>query len=55
MVSDVLSRNRHNPDFEIDVLTCSVTYMHRQHFRSDVLVTFHLPMKFTAKVLVSIM
>ncbi|KAM5533713.1 hypothetical protein V8D89_012586 [Ganoderma adspersum] len=49
MVSDVLSQNRHNPDFEIDVLTCSVTYMHRQHFRSDVLVTFHPPMKFTPK------
>ncbi|TBU25155.1 hypothetical protein BD311DRAFT_790578 [Dichomitus squalens] len=50
MVSDVLSRNRHNPDFEIDVLTCSITYMHREHFRSDVLVTFHPPMKFTPKV-----
>ncbi|KAI0369706.1 hypothetical protein BV20DRAFT_967706 [Pilatotrama ljubarskyi] len=49
LVSDVLSRNRHNPDFEIDVLTCSITYMHRQHFRSDVLVTFHPPMKFTPK------
>ncbi|KAI0674869.1 hypothetical protein C8Q78DRAFT_964906 [Trametes maxima] len=49
LVSDVLSRNRGNPDFEIDVLTCSITYMHRQHFRSDVLVTFHPPMKFTPK------
>ncbi|KAI0779563.1 hypothetical protein C8Q74DRAFT_1259696 [Fomes fomentarius] len=49
LVSDVLTRNRHNPDFEIDVLTCSITYMHRQHFRSDVLVTFHAPMKFTPK------
>ena len=27
MVSDVLSRNRHDSDFEIDVLTCSITYM----------------------------
>ena len=27
LVSDVLSQNRHNPDFEIDVLTCSITYM----------------------------
>ncbi|KAI0745657.1 hypothetical protein C8Q76DRAFT_704428 [Earliella scabrosa] len=49
LVSDVLSRNRHNPNFEIDVLTCSITYMHRQHFRSDVLVTFHSPMRFTPK------
>ncbi|PCH43445.1 hypothetical protein WOLCODRAFT_138348 [Wolfiporia cocos MD-104 SS10] len=47
LVSDVLSRNRHNPKFEISVLTCSITYMHRQHFRSDVLVTFHEPIRFT--------
>ncbi|GBE81174.1 hypothetical protein BKA93DRAFT_814177 [Sparassis latifolia] len=49
IVSDVLSRNRNNPDFELSVLTCSITYMHRQHFRSDVLVTFHSPMKFRPK------
>ncbi|KAF8070662.1 hypothetical protein FPV67DRAFT_1035171 [Lyophyllum atratum] len=49
LVSDVLSRNRDNPEFEISVLTCSVTYMHRQHFRSDVLVTFHPPMTFRVK------
>ncbi|PPQ77225.1 hypothetical protein CVT25_011071 [Psilocybe cyanescens] len=49
LVSDVLSRNRNNPDFEISVLTCSITYMHRQHFRSDVLVTFHSPLTFTPK------
>ncbi|KAL4254288.1 Phospholipid/glycerol acyltransferase domain-containing protein [Abortiporus biennis] len=49
LVSDVLSRNRDKPDFEISVVTCSITYMHRQHFRSDVLVTFHAPMKFTPR------
>ncbi|EMD37618.1 hypothetical protein CERSUDRAFT_114270 [Gelatoporia subvermispora B] len=49
IVSDVLSRNRDKPDFEISVLTCSITYMHREHFRSDVLVTFHPPMKFRPK------
>ncbi|KAG5648631.1 hypothetical protein DXG03_003242 [Asterophora parasitica] len=49
LVSDVLTRNRDNSDFEVSVLTCSVTYMHRQHFRSDVLVTFHEPMKFRVK------
>ena len=27
IVSDVLNRNRNNPDFEISVLTCSITYM----------------------------
>ncbi|KAF7985042.1 hypothetical protein HWV62_8877 [Athelia sp. TMB] len=49
IVSDVLTRNRNNADFEISVLTCSITYMHRQHFRSDVLVTFNPPMTFTVK------
>ncbi|KAH9951520.1 hypothetical protein B0H21DRAFT_842014 [Amylocystis lapponica] len=49
IVSDVLSRNREQPDFEISVLTCSITYMHRQHWRSDVLVTFHEPIKFRPK------
>ena len=27
LVSDVLSRNRHNANFEVSVLTCSITYM----------------------------
>ncbi|KAG5638469.1 hypothetical protein H0H81_012534 [Sphagnurus paluster] len=66
LVSDVLTRNHDDPNFEISVLTCSVTYMysshasfdfypdpythrHRQHFRSDVLVTFHEPMVFRVK------
>ncbi|KAH0588888.1 hypothetical protein H2248_004677 [Termitomyces sp. 'cryptogamus'] len=49
LVSDVLTRNRNNPEFEISVLTCSITYMHRQHFRSDVLVTFHEPLVFRVK------
>ncbi|KZT72212.1 hypothetical protein DAEQUDRAFT_763318 [Daedalea quercina L-15889] len=49
LVSDVLSRNRDNPNFEVFVQTCSITYMHRQHFRSDVLVTFHEPLRFTPK------
>ncbi|KAG7098823.1 hypothetical protein E1B28_000727 [Marasmius oreades] len=49
LVSDVLSKNRSHSDFKISILTCSITYMHRQHFRSDVLVTFHEPMVFTPK------
>ncbi|KAJ7747381.1 hypothetical protein B0H16DRAFT_1555792 [Mycena metata] len=49
LISDVLTRNRNNPEFEICLLNCSVTYMHRQHFRSDVLVTFHPPMTFSPK------
>lgn len=71
IVSTVLSRNRSNGEFEISILTCSITYMsvgsmklgklgranlslltfrHRQHFRSDVLVTFHPPLTFRPKV-----
>lgn len=42
-----MSRNRDAPDFELSILTCSITYMHRQHFRSDVLVTFHPAIKLT--------
>ncbi|TRM69459.1 hypothetical protein BD626DRAFT_563204 [Schizophyllum amplum] len=49
LVSDVLSRNRDDPNFKISILPCSVTYMHRQHFRSDVLVSFHEPMTFRPK------
>ncbi|KAJ3803236.1 hypothetical protein GGU11DRAFT_762394 [Lentinula aff. detonsa] len=44
LASDVLSLHRHDPEFEIYILNCSVTYMHRQHWRSDVLVTWHAPM-----------
>ncbi|TFK23664.1 acyltransferase-domain-containing protein [Coprinopsis marcescibilis] len=49
MVTDILGRNRDNPDFEISVLPCAITYMHRQHFRSDVLVTFQKPLVFSPK------
>ena len=45
IASDVLSRNASNPDFELTLLTCSITYVHPQRFRSDVLVTvgqFHV-------------
>ncbi|KAJ6500068.1 hypothetical protein C8R47DRAFT_1257284 [Mycena vitilis] len=53
LISDVLTRNRNDPTFEICLLNCSVTYMHRQHFRSDVLVTFHPPMIFSPKELLA--
>lgn len=49
IVSAMLSRNRNDANFEISILTCSITYMHRQHFRSDVLVTFHPPLTFRPK------
>ncbi|KAK7472659.1 hypothetical protein VKT23_000772 [Stygiomarasmius scandens] len=46
LLSDVLSRNRNEPDFQVTLLSCSITYMHRQHWRSDVLITFHEPITF---------
>ncbi|EIW83042.1 hypothetical protein CONPUDRAFT_164054 [Coniophora puteana RWD-64-598 SS2] len=49
IVSDVLTRNRDKPDFAVAILTCSITYMNREHFRSDVLVTFNPPMMFTPR------
>ncbi|KAF9784425.1 hypothetical protein BJ322DRAFT_847987 [Thelephora terrestris] len=49
IVSDVLSRNRDDPNFTIYVQNCSITYTHRQHWRSDVLVTYHPPIRFTPK------
>ncbi|KAG1731516.1 uncharacterized protein EDB91DRAFT_1154364 [Suillus paluster] len=54
IVSDVLSRNRDDPDFSVSILTCSVTYMHRQYFRSDVLVTFNPPMTDNPELLVPV-
>jgi glycerol-3-phosphate O-acyltransferase / dihydroxyacetone phosphate acyltransferase len=50
LVSDTLSRNRDNSDFIMSILPCSVTFMHREHWRSDVLVTFHPPMRYTPEV-----
>ncbi|EJD03308.1 uncharacterized protein FOMMEDRAFT_85043 [Fomitiporia mediterranea MF3/22] len=49
LISDVLTRKKDDPTFRIHLLTCSITYMHRQHFRSDILITFHPPTPFTPK------
>ncbi|KAG8907177.1 hypothetical protein FRB99_005149 [Tulasnella sp. 403] len=49
IVSDVLSRNRDDPEFAVTVLTCSLTYVHRHAFRSDVLVSFNPPLRLTVK------
>ncbi|KAG8909383.1 hypothetical protein FRC01_006977 [Tulasnella sp. 417] len=49
IVSDVLTRNRDNPEFAVTLLTCSLTYVHRWSFRSDVLVSFNPPLKLTVK------
>lgn len=49
MTSDVLRRNKDNPDFKLVLLTCSITYLHREAFRSDVLVSFNPPIELTIK------
>ncbi|CCA72258.1 probable glycerol-3-phosphate O-acyltransferase (formerly described as CTR1 suppressor protein) [Serendipita indica DSM 11827] len=49
IVSDTLTAQRDNPDFELTVLTCSITYMHRERFRSDVLISFNRPLKLRPK------
>ncbi|SCZ97878.1 BZ3500_MvSof-1268-A1-R1_Chr3-3g06429 [Microbotryum saponariae] len=43
ILSDTLTRHEHQQDFKVAVQTCSITYLHRNLFRSDVLVTFHPP------------
>ncbi|KAG8948038.1 hypothetical protein FRC04_010080 [Tulasnella sp. 424] len=49
IVSDVLTRNRDNPEFAVTLLTCSLTYVHRWSFRSDILVSFNPPLKLSVK------
>lgn len=49
MTSDLLRRNKHNPDFKLVLLTCSITYLHREAFRSDVLVSFNPPIELNIK------
>lgn len=49
MTSDILRRNKDNPDFKLVLLTCSITYLHREAFRSDVLVCYNPPIELTIK------
>ncbi|KAK4054062.1 hypothetical protein OIO90_003707 [Microbotryomycetes sp. JL221] len=49
IISDTLARNAMNDDFQLCVQTCSITYLHRNLFRSDVLVTFHEPIVVSSK------
>ncbi|BGP43849.1 hypothetical protein JCM10449v2_007906 [Rhodotorula kratochvilovae] len=49
IVSDTLSRQKDNPAFELAIQTASITYLHRNLFRSDVLVTFHPPIYVSAR------
>ncbi|GAA5954102.1 hypothetical protein JCM8115_003311 [Rhodotorula mucilaginosa] len=48
IVSDTLVRQKDNPDFRLAIQTTSIVYLHRNLFRSDVLVTFHPPMYISA-------
>ncbi|GAA5977167.1 hypothetical protein JCM11641_003864 [Rhodosporidiobolus odoratus] len=49
IVAETLGRMREKGrmDFPLKVQTCSITYLHRNLFRSDVLVTFHPPILLT--------
>ncbi len=45
----MLQRNASNPDFKLTLLTCSITYLHREAFRSDVLVRFNEPIELSIR------
>ncbi|GAA5869339.1 hypothetical protein JCM8547_008648 [Rhodosporidiobolus lusitaniae] len=47
IVAETLRRQQGREGFKIAVQTCSITYLHRNLFRSDVLVTFHPPLYLT--------
>ncbi|KAF9183078.1 hypothetical protein BGZ50_004450 [Haplosporangium sp. Z 11] len=47
IASDTLSRFQDKPDFSLTLMTASINYLHREKFRSDVLVTFHTPIVLT--------
>lgn len=49
IASDVMQRNAGNPDFKLTLLTCSITYLHREAFRSDVLVRFNEPIELSIR------
>ncbi|KAI1317274.1 hypothetical protein EDD11_008762 [Mortierella claussenii] len=47
IASDTLSRFHDKPDFSLTLMTASINYLHREKFRSDVVVTFHAPIVLT--------
>ncbi|KAG0377961.1 hypothetical protein BGX24_005050 [Mortierella sp. AD032] len=47
IASDTLARFKDQPDFSLTLMTTSINYLHREKFRSDVLVTFHPPIVLT--------
>lgn len=48
IVSETLTQQKDNEDFRLAVQTTSIVYLHRNLFRSDVLVTFHPPIYVSA-------
>src|ERR1044072_6494871 len=44
-----LTRNKDKEDFSINLLTASLVYIHREKFRSNVLVKFNPPIVITPK------
>ncbi|GAA5876264.1 hypothetical protein JCM3774_002341 [Rhodotorula dairenensis] len=48
IVSDTLIRHKDDPTFRLAIQTTSIVYLHRNLFRSDVLVVFHPPMYVSA-------
>ncbi|KIM28150.1 hypothetical protein M408DRAFT_16358 [Serendipita vermifera MAFF 305830] len=49
IISDTLTAEKDRDDFELTLLTASITYMHRERFRSDVLISFNPPLKLRPK------
>ncbi|KAF9970366.1 hypothetical protein BGZ73_006932 [Actinomortierella ambigua] len=47
IASDALSRYKDQPGFNLTLLPASINYLHREKFRSDVLVTYHSPIVLT--------
>lgn len=45
---DILKRQRGNPSFRLHLLTCGITYLHREKFRSNVSVCFDKPITLDA-------
>ncbi|SCV70305.1 BQ2448_1699 [Microbotryum intermedium] len=37
ILSDTLTRHEHDHDFKVEVQTCSITYLHRDLFRSEII------------------
>ncbi|ORX80613.1 hypothetical protein BCR32DRAFT_327639 [Anaeromyces robustus] len=41
--SEILTKNKNNPDFKLNILPLSINYAHREKFRSNMIITCHKP------------